>query len=122
MARVFLTRQFLKFVRKNRIEDVILMAAIERADEGKVDANLGGCLVKLRIPRAGKGRSSGYRTVVAYRTGERAFYIYGFSKNERENISDLEEERFERYGALLLDLDDASLEAFVKDGNLEIGS
>ena len=85
-----------------------------------MDADLRGCLVKLGIPRHGEGRSGGYRTVVAYLKGERAFYLYGFAKNERDNIEEWEEERLERYGSLLLGLDDAGLAAFVEDGNWEI--
>ncbi len=66
----------------------MLMAAIDGADAGRFAANLKGCLVKLRIPRKGEGKSGGYRAIVAYHSGSRAFFLYGFGKNERANIGD----------------------------------
>jgi hypothetical protein len=51
-----------------------------------VDADLGGAVIKQRVARAGQGRSGGYRMLIAYRFGERAVFLYGFAKNERENI------------------------------------
>ena len=43
-------------------------------------------LIKQRVARAGKGRSAGYRTIVAYRRAGRAVFLLGFAKSERENI------------------------------------
>jgi hypothetical protein len=63
-----------------------LSEAIERADCGAVDADLGGGLIKQRVARLGHGRSGGYRLIVAYRHQARAVFLYGFAKNERENI------------------------------------
>ncbi|MBS4168121.1 hypothetical protein PARA125_000753 [Parachlamydia sp. AcF125] len=63
-----------------------LNEAIKRAEKGLVDADLGGNLIKIRIARKGQGRSSGYRTLIAYKKGKRAVFLYGFAKNERENI------------------------------------
>jgi hypothetical protein len=64
-----------------------LREAIERAERGTIDADLGGGLIKQRVAREGRGRSGGYRVIVAYRTKERAVFLFGFAKNERENIS-----------------------------------
>ena len=60
--------------------------AIDRAERGLVDADLGGGIIKQRVARSGQGRSGGYRMIVAYRTGVRAVFLYGFAKRERENI------------------------------------
>lgn len=51
---------------------------------GKIDADLGGGIIKQRVARAGQGRSGGYRMLVAYRAGHRAVFLYGFAKSERE--------------------------------------
>ena len=51
-----------------------------------IDADLGGGLIKQRVARPGQGRSGGYRTIVAYRAKGRAVFLYGFAKNERDNI------------------------------------
>jgi hypothetical protein len=42
---------------------------------------------KKRVALPGKGKSGGARTLVAFRKGEHTFYLYGFRKNERANIS-----------------------------------
>jgi hypothetical protein len=51
-----------------------------------IDADLGGGLIKQRVAREGKGRSGGSRVIVAYRLRYRAVLIYGFAKNEQENV------------------------------------
>ncbi len=84
--RIFKTKWLSRYARRERIADDSLMEAIGRAERGLVDADLGGGVIKQRAPRAGQGRSGGYRMLVAYRTGDRAVFLYGFSKGERENI------------------------------------
>jgi hypothetical protein len=88
--KVFKTRDFARFARREKIDDDALCEAIARAERGIVDAELGANLIKQRIPRKGQGRSGGYRTIIAYRQSDCAFFVYGFAKNERENIEDAE--------------------------------
>ena len=90
VLRVFKTKQFGRYAMRARIDDDSLKEAIERAERGLVDAELGGGVIKLRIARKGQGRSSGYRTLIAYHRNKRAVFLYGFAKNERENIDDEE--------------------------------
>lgn len=72
--RVFKTKWFTRYARRERISDHSLVEAIQRAERGIVDADLGGGVIKQRVARAGQGRSSGYRVLVAYRSGERAVF------------------------------------------------
>jgi len=51
-----------------------------------IDAELGGGLIKQRVARSGGGRLGGYRTVIAFRAAQRAVFLYGFAKSERDNI------------------------------------
>jgi hypothetical protein len=51
-----------------------------------VDANLGGGLIKQRVARPGQGRRGGFRNLMAYRAGAHTVFLYGFAKNERDNI------------------------------------
>ena len=60
--------------------------AIERAERGLIDADLGGGVIKQRVARPGSGRSGGYRTILAFQTNDRAIFISGFPKNGQENI------------------------------------
>lgn len=48
---------------------------------------LGGHVYKKRIGLPGRGKRGGVRTLIAFRQGERAFFMYGYPKNERANIS-----------------------------------
>lgn len=83
---VFKTKWLARFARRERIRDESLREAVERAERGLVDADLGGGLIKQRVAREGHGRSGGYRMLVAYRAQGRAVFLYGFAKNEQENI------------------------------------
>ena len=53
---------------------------------GLIDADLGGGVIKQRVGRRGQGRSRGYRTLIAYRFGEFAVFLFGFAKSDRDNI------------------------------------
>jgi hypothetical protein len=63
----FKTKGFARFARRESISDGNLVEAINRAEQGLIDADLGGGLIKQRVARQGKGRSGGYRMIVAYR-------------------------------------------------------
>lgn len=91
--RVYETRIFSRFARKESIKGKQLLEAVQRASDGLIDADLGGGLIKQRVARPGQGRSGGYRTILVFRTGSLAIFLTGFAKNERENISadDLED-------------------------------
>lgn len=71
-------------------------------EAGLVDADLGGGLVKQRLARRGRGKSGGYRTIIAIKRGDRAVFLLGFAKNERSNIdaAELEELRILARGFL----------------------
>ena len=117
--RIFKTKWVARFVRRERIDDASLKDAIERAERGIIDADLGGGLIKQRVARPGRGRSGGFRMIVAYRTEERAFFLYGFAKNERENIEDNELEALRVVAAGMLVRDDAALERAKAEGELQ---
>lgn len=84
--RVFKTRYFARFARQESILDETLAKAIRNAESGLIAAELGGGLIKLRVARPGRGKSGGYRTLIAYSKGRLAVFLLGFAKNELENI------------------------------------
>ena len=84
--RIFKSRWFQRFAGKEGIADAVLKEAVDRADKGQIDADLGGEVIKQRIARRGQGRSSGYRTIILFRRGTKAFFVYGFPKSQRANI------------------------------------
>jgi|TARA_R110000787_G_scaffold144937_1_gene258803 hypothetical protein len=118
-VRIFKTKWVARFVRRERINDASLKEAIERAERGIIDADLGSGLIKQRVARPGQGRSGGFRMIVAYRTEERAFFLYGFAKNERENIDDDELQTLRDLAADLLTQGDSALDEAVSNGKLQ---
>ena len=88
--RVFKTRWFQKWAAREGMGNEALLAAVEEMDSGLIDAELGGHMVKKRVALPGRGKRGGARTLVVYRYASLAFFVYGFAKNERANISDRE--------------------------------
>ena len=83
--RIFKTKWFDRFARKERIEASAIRDAIARAERGRIDADLGGGVIKQRAARPGQGRSGGCRTLVLLQLGQRAAFAYGFAKSDRGN-------------------------------------
>ena len=84
--RIFLTTWFERFARQQGIEDSALYNAVSRANDGLIDADLGGGVIKQRIARPKEGRSRGFRSIILFRRGDRAFFVYGFAKGSRSNL------------------------------------
>jgi len=105
-VQVYKLKAFARFQRRERVSDETLAGAVERMEQGLVEADLGGGLVKQRIARPGQGKSSGFRTIVAYRHGKRAVFLFGFAKNERANLDEDELAYWQRVGKVYLGLDD----------------
>lgn len=87
MPRVFKNGWFKRFARKEKLTDDLLLGAIDCAERGSVDADLGSGIIKQRIARPGGGKSGGYRTLIFFRKGDRAIFAFGFAKSARANIS-----------------------------------
>ena len=82
----------------------MLSTAIISLENDQSTADLGSHLYKVRVARKGSGKSSGYRTILVYKENERAIFVYGFAKNEMENISSSELKTFKTLGNNLLNL------------------
>lgn len=114
--RVFKNAWFERFARKQRIPDRSLREAVERAKNGQIDADLGGGVIKQRVARKGQGKSGGFRTIILYRAAERAFFVYGFSKSDLENIDGHEETQFKKAASHVLGLSDEQLAELINKG------
>lgn len=115
--RVFKTRWFQRFARKEKIVDAVLLEAVARTEKGQVDADLGGGVIKQRIARPGQGKSGGYRTIIFFRHGERAVFVYGFAKSERANIDAYEEKQFKEAARHVLRLTEKQLAELIEEGD-----
>lgn len=116
--RVFKVKVFARFQRRERITDASLAKAVQDAEAGLIDADLGGGLIKQRVARPGQGKRSGYRTVIVYRRSELAVFLLGFAKNERANIDDDELEDLRGQARAFLRLREDQIEAGLLEDEL----
>jgi len=116
-VRIFKSRWFQRFARRESIADAVLREAVARAEKGQIDADLGGGVIKQRIARPGQGRSKGYRSIILFRRGAKAFFVYGFAKSQRANIDDHEEEQFKEAAKHVLALTEKQLAELLKNGD-----
>lgn len=119
MRRVFKTRHFTRWMRKTGLADTTLCAAVDEMVRGLVDADLGGGVVKKRVPLPGRGKSGSTRTLVATNKGSRWFFLFGFEKNERGNVSGKELEALQAIADDLLKLSSRDLDAQAGSGTLQ---
>jgi hypothetical protein len=116
--RIFRTRAFSRLVVARKITDADLRVAVAEMNNGLWDANLGGQLYKKRVAVKGRGKRSGARTLVAFQRNERAFFLYGFAKKQRANITAREKHVLKRLAAELFSSSDQQLEQALKHGEL----
>jgi len=116
--RIFKTQWFTKWAKKEKLPDSSLVAAVEEMEQGLVDADLGGHVMKKRVALPGRGKSGGARTIIAYQVEDKAFFIYGFAKNKRDNVSAKELQALQVLAADLLEYTAPMLESAMKENEL----
>lgn len=115
---VYKTKPFARIARKASITDNNLWNAANQANQGSIDADLGGGVIKQRIARAGKGKSGGSRAVILFRKAKRAVYVYAFEKKDRANISRNELEAYRELARVVLNYSESEIAKFVAKGAL----
>ena len=75
-------------------------------------------MIKQRIARPGQGKSGGFRTLIVFRLGIRAFFVHGFAKNEKDNIGKDELVALKKLASELLAHDDKVIARVVASGTL----
>jgi hypothetical protein len=115
---IYKTRQFDKWASKEGLTDHVLKTAITEIENGLIDADLGGHVFKKRVALPGRSKSNGARTLLAYQQGDRAFFIYGFAKSERDNIDDKELQNLKKLAAIQLGLTLEQLGYALREGKL----
>ena len=118
--RVFKGKQFCRWASGESISDADLWQAASEAFAGQFDADLGGYLFKQRIARRDGGKSGGYRTILGFRKSDssRIFFLYGFPKNARANITARERAALSANAAALVGATDAQIEALKAKGTI----
>ena len=116
--QIFKTRLFERWAKTESISDQALIKAAAELNEGLVDAALGGNVYKKRVAKPGQGKSGGYRTILAFKIKDKAFFMYGFAKNQRANISAKELVALKRLASELLSYSVAKLKKTIENGEL----
>ncbi len=118
--RVFKGKQFSRWATGEAISDSDLCQAAAEAFAGQYDADLGGYLFKKRIARQDGGKSGGYRTILGFRKSDskRIFFLYGFPKNVRANITVKERSALNANASALVDTTDHQIDALKAKGTI----
>ena len=105
-------------MKEQKLKDEVLRKAVQEIEEGLYEANLGGSVYKKRISIGNRGKSSGSRTLVAFKLNNKAFFIYGFAKNKRSNITLKEEFALKMLAKLYFTYDEKQIDRAIKIGEL----
>ena len=116
--RVFKTKAFARFAKRERIAEKEICEAARRAVKGLIDADLGGGVIKQRLARKGQGKSGGFRSIVLFRRDEKMFFVYGFAKSDRDDIRKDELMAFRKLADGMLILDNKALAAAMRNGTI----
>ena len=114
--RIFKNAWFARFAKKESINDALLCEAAARAESDLIDADLGGGLIKQRVARPPRGKSKGWRVILAFRKSEVTFFLYGFPKSSMANLSEDELKAFKLAAKELLELSGKQLDKLVEQG------
>lgn len=99
---VYKNKFFARFAGKAGIPDADLWKAARLANDGVIDADLGGGVIKQRIARTGQGKSGGSRSIILFKKDDRAVFIYGFEKRDVTNIGQNDLVAFRKLAEVIL--------------------
>lgn len=115
--RIYKSKWFEKWADKEGLTEKALKDAVKEIVGGLIDADLGGHVYKKRIAIEGQGKSSGLRTILAFKVDDKAFFIFGFPKNAQGNINTKELKAFKRMAKELLGYTASQLKKAVNAGS-----
>jgi hypothetical protein len=115
---IYKTRHFARWARKAGLKDSFLKTAVLEIQSGLLEADLGGGIVKKRIAWPGRGNSGSTRTLLATNLNDRWFFVFGFEKNERENILENELMTLKMLAKDLLGMSEVQIKVAVEEGFL----
>ena len=117
--QIFTNKWFAKFAKEEEILDKELCEAVRDAERGFIDADYGGGVIKQRIARPNEGKSGGFRSIILYRREHKVFFVFGFPKNDKDNIKTDEVRWFKKMAKSTFKLSEDQLEKFIKTGDFQ---
>lgn len=116
--KIYKLSSFDKWASEYNISDAILIEAVSEIERDIFEANLGGNVYKKRLALGNKGKRSGTRAILAFKTHDKAFFMYGFAKNKRNTIAVKELKALKKLAKIYLNLTENEINQAVKKGNL----
>jgi len=96
----------------------MLLKSVQEIQQGLYEAFLGDDLFKKRIASKGRGKSSSVRTILTFRSHKTTFFLYGYEKNERENVSKNEVNALKIIGKSMQNFTKIEIEERLDNGSL----
>lgn len=116
--RVFKTKWFARFARREGIADSKLIATVQEIEKGLIDADYGGGLIKKRVARDGGGKSGGYRSIIAYRSEDKCVFIFCFAKSNRRNLNINEVAEYKNAAGIYFEFSKIEIDVALKNREL----
>lgn len=116
----FESRWFKRWSKKNGLKKVDLLDALKRTINGSGVVNLGGNIYKIRVAKNGQGRSGGFRTILIFKKGKRSLFIYGFEKNDQDNIDKGTLADYKKFAVTFLNYTDDDINRLVNNGTISL--
>jgi hypothetical protein len=85
--QIYLPRSFQRDAKRDGVTDEGCREAVRRAENGLIDATLGGGLIKQRIATGNRGAAKGSRAVVFYKRRKLAVFLHIFPKSRKANLT-----------------------------------
>lgn len=111
--RIFLTKKFNQYARKEGIADKSLKELETDMRQGLGVVSLGADVYKMRLAKPGGGKSGGHRIILCTKRQNTLFFIHGYSKSVQENLNKEEDQQLKCFAADLFLFNDSQLDQAV---------
>lgn len=116
--RILATRYFARWAKQDGLSNEKIREAVAELQNGLHDGNLGGNIYKKRIGVGNRGKRDSVRTIIAFQISNNVFCLYGYPKNERDNINNAELIGFKKAAMFYLNLSEVEIDRLIKTGEL----
>ena len=116
--RIFKNKGFNNWANDIGISDEDIQTAAKEVAAGQYEASLGHKVYKKRIAIGNAGKRGGSRTIVAFNIGNHVFFIYGFAKGKRANITSKDKTALQKMASVYLGYSEKELSIAVKQKQL----
>lgn len=78
-----------------------------------IDCDYQDGVIKQRLARIGQGKSSGYRSIILYKSESHCFFVFCYAKNEKSDLTDKELKEFKELSREYLKLSDNQIQELI---------